>query len=214
MAKKYRLLVFDWDGTLCDSAAQITKAVHAAIADASLPERSDEQIKALIGIGIREFAQHLFPEHDEVLYAQFIDRYRYHFFAKIAETTLFPGVTELLEQLKKQGYHLAIATSKSSAGIKKAIEEVNIEHLFDTTRGADQTSSKPDPHMLEEIMTELMVEPKETLMIGDTEFDLQMAKNAGVDSIAVTSGMHPKEQLMAFEPLQCIDDIQDLLKFL
>jgi phosphoglycolate phosphatase len=145
---------------------------------------------------------------------RFVDRYRYHFLSDhLAPSTLFPGALETLNELDRRGYLLAIATGKGRVGLQRSLEDTACARLFVATRCADETASKPNPQMLIELMDLTGAAAAETLMIGDTEYDMQMARNAGVGSIAVTYGVHDRERLLAHTPLACIDNIREVLAF-
>ena len=208
---QYELIVFDWDGTLIDSEARIVNCMRAAIADLQLPSRSHEQMSNVIGLGLREALATLYPEGNHEVHQQLVERYREHFLVKDkTPSELFAGVETLLGELRTRGHYLAIATGKGRAGLEMALDETGLREYFDYTRCADETRSKPHPQMLEEIMDRLGVEAHDTLMIGDTEFDLQMANNAGTAAVAVSYGVHDKARLLACRPLACVDDIAAL----
>ena len=211
----FKLIVFDWDGTLMDSEAKIVASARAAITDLSVPPLANERIRNIIGLGLREAVECLFPEGDEAFHRQFVERYRYHFL--IADQTpmpLFAGAEDTLSALCDQGYMLAVATGKARRGLDRVLDETGLRRHFLTSRCADEAPSKPHPQMLEEIMEELGVAGDETLMVGDTEYDLQMARNAGTRAIGVSYGVHGCERLLQFEPLACLDDISELTEWL
>lgn len=211
----YRLLVFDWDGTLMDSEARIVSCLSMTLADLALPPLGRDTLLNVIGLGLPEAVAVLLPEADAALIRRFIDRYRYHFLSDHhAAATLFPGAMEMLTSLDRQGYLLAVATGKGRRGLDRSLEDTGCRSLFDLTRCADETASKPDPRMLLEIMDVLDVSPADTLMIGDTVYDLQMARNAGTSSLAVSYGVHARERLQACDPLGCLDAVTDILPWL
>jgi phosphoglycolate phosphatase len=127
---------------------------------------------------------------------------------------LFEGVEAMLDTLATQGYFLAIATGKSRAGLDPLLKELGLHNRFHTSRCADETCSKPDPRMLIEILADLDVEPDQALMVGDTEFDVQMAKWAGVDAVAVSHGAHTRQQLLSASPLALLENVTNLLSWL
>lgn len=211
MSRKFNLLVFDWDGTLMDSEARIVACLRAAIGDLELEARDEEELKNIIGLGLREAVSTLYPGSDDVLLRQLTDRYRYHFLtADPTPSAMFDGAERMLRQLADAGYLMAVATGKGRAGLDKVLEETGVGPIFHATRCADETFSKPHPQMLHEVMDELGTEPGETLMIGDTEYDMLMARNAGTGALAVSYGVHAKERLLACSPLGCIRDIKEL----
>ena len=211
--RHYELLIFDWDGTLIDSEAKIVACMQSAMREVGLPILEPAVIRNIIGLGMREALQALFPEENGTTYEAMIDRYRYHFFTGDSSQP-FAGVPEILAELAQQNYFMAVATGKGRNGLNKALQETGFKQWFHSTRCADETRSKPHPQMLEEILDELGMEPKQALMIGDTEYDLQMANNAGMASVAVTCGVHDVTRLMACEPQGCLQSLSELLPWL
>ncbi|MCK7576385.1 MAG: HAD-IIIA family hydrolase [Chromatiales bacterium] len=202
----FELIVFDWDGTLMDSEALIVTCIQAAFRDLGLPEPVREVARDVIGLGLDEAMERLLPTGDAGLRAEMVLQYRRHFLGgDQAPAVLFPGARETLDWMTEQGYRLAVATGKSRAGLNKSLNESGLHGVFHATRTADETFSKPHPQMLLELMDELGARADETLMIGDTEYDLQMANNAGVRSLAVCYGVHEPGRLMACGPLACLD---------
>jgi phosphoglycolate phosphatase len=212
---RFKLLVFDWDGTLVDSQDRIVSSVQNAIADTGLSERSRTEITNIIGLSLELAITTLFPDASPQQHLLLAQRYRYNFFNPQAKASpLFPDVVNGLYAFHKAGYYLAVATGKSRHGLNQALAETELKKLFHSTRTADETCSKPNPQMLYEIMDELAILPNETLMIGDTDYDLQMANNADVASVAVTYGMHENTRLLACNPLICIDRFSNLQAWL
>jgi len=207
------LVIFDWDGTLVDSQANIVQCLQWMINDLNLPQRTESQLSNIIGLGLHEALNTLFPEHDTDAYQDMVDRYRYHFLSSDPSLP-FPGTEDVLSHLANNRYLLAVATGKGRRGLDKALDGTGFGQWFHTTRCADETRSKPHPQMLEEILDELGVEPQRAVMIGDTEYDLQMAKNAGVHAIGVSYGVHDVHRLQQCDPLLVIDEIRALLKWL
>lgn len=204
----FELIVFDWDGTLMDSEALIVTCIQAAFRDLGLPEPVREVARDVIGLGLDEAMARLLPTGDAGLRAEVVLQYRRHFLGgDQAPAVLFPGARETLDWMTEQGYRLAVATGKSRAGLNKSLTESGLHGVFHATRTADETFSKPHPQMLLELMDELGARAEETLMIGDTEYDLQMANNAGVRSLAVCYGVHEPGRLLACGPLACLDSL-------
>lgn len=211
----FKLLVFDWDGTLMDSEARIVACVRGAARDLKLGVPDDDSIRNIIGLGLKEAVTTLFPGADDALVGRVVERYR-HYFLHVDKTPseLFAGAGRVLYDLKQQDYMLAVATGKGRQGLDMVLEETGLKTLFLATRCADETLSKPDPQMLLQIMDELGVDGNETLMIGDTEYDMQMAVNAGAHRLAVSYGVHAPERLLQHSPLGCLDDISELTPWL
>lgn len=205
MKNRFDLIIFDWDGTLVDSIDWIVHCIQTAARrhDCRVPEVQD--VKDIIGLSIENAVETLFPELDHELRHKITADYGQSFFSKqISRDDLFPGVYEMLHDFKQQGLRLAVATGKKSSGLAQAIAGTGVAELFCTTRCSDQTASKPDPLMIDEIVAELGVAKQRTLMVGDSIHDLQMALNAQVASIAVTCGAHSAEVLQQYQPLRCL----------
>jgi len=210
MAKRYDLIVFDWDGTVMDSTAVIASSIQAACRDLDLPVPSDEAARHVIGMGLVQALQHAVPDAPEDLYEPLAERYRHYFMAHDASIPLYAGAAETVAELHEEGYLLAVATGKSRKGLERVLDSSGLRSYFRATRTADQTFSKPHPAMLLELMDELMVDAGRVLMIGDTTHDLQMAINAGVAAVGLTHGAHPADQLDALQPLALLDDFDEL----
>ncbi len=208
---KYKLIVFDWDGTLMDSQARIVDCMRAAILDAGLALPDDARISEIIGLGLPEAVQRLLPDAHEAVMDRVITRYRHHFLTENRTVSpLFEGVEETLRQLTQRGYLLAVATGKGRSGLERALRETGLGGYFQATRCADECRSKPAPDMLDEIMDELGMFAPETLMVGDTEYDLEMAANARTAALAVGYGVHDRQRLLAHAPIACVDDIREI----
>jgi phosphoglycolate phosphatase len=214
VSKRFELVVFDWDGTLMDSTAVIVASLQAACADVGLPVPSDENAQHIIGLGLYDAMAYVLPGVSTAVYPQVVDRYGHHFREREPQTPLFGGAEQILRDLNGAGHRLAIATGKSRRGLDRALEKTGLAPLFHATRCGEESASKPQPGMLLDLMRMLDVEPAKTLMIGDTTHDLQMAINAGVGSIAVAYGAHPRAQLVALQPLACMDRPEDLWQWL
>ncbi len=208
MNRQFDLIVFDWDGTLVDSIDWIVRCLQHAAAACGCPVPDDETARGIIGLSIERAMETLFPGIDEATQEQLIRIYSRQFFAKrFCRDDLFDGVYELLGQLKRAGYKLAVATGKKHAGLLEAMNATGVVGFFDTTRSADQTASKPHPMMLDEIVAETNVSKDRALMVGDSVHDLQMAHNAGIAAIAVACGAHSGATLEQYNPLHCLPHI-------
>ena len=208
--KQFDLIVFDWDGTLMDSTATIVASMQAAARDLGLPVPDQRAASHVIGLGLQDALQRAMPDLDPKAYPRMVERYRYHYLSQDQSLTLFDGVREMLSDLAAQGYFLAVATGKSRVGLNRALSTAGLMSVFDATRCADETFSKPHPAMLQEITRELGQDLRRTVMIGDTTHDLQMAGNAGAGAIGVHFGAHPREELQAMSPLFGADSIAEL----
>ena len=212
--QQFDLIVFDWDGTLMDSTAHIVRSIQAACRDLDLPVPADEAARYVIGLGLRDALQIAAPTLEPADYPRLAERYRYHYLIRDAKTELFDGVRELLGELRDEGYLLAVATGKSRVGLNRALDEARLTSLFDGTRCADETFSKPHPAMLQELTRELGQALERTVMIGDTTHDLLMASNAGAAGIAVTYGAHEADALAALEPRFVAESVRALADWL
>lgn len=209
MDSRIRFIVFDWDGTLMDSEAQIVSCLHAAIADLQLEPMDDDTVKNVIGLGLKEAIDVLVPGRDDRFQQAFVDYYREHWF-KSESSSLFEGVRESLEALRQRDIVLGVATGKARRGLDRVLKDTGLGSYFDATRCADEAPSKPHPQMLLELMDVLGMKPQQTVMVGDTEYDMEMATNAGAAKIAVSSGVHSEERLQRHSPLVCLDRIRDM----
>jgi phosphoglycolate phosphatase len=206
----FDLIVFDWDGTLFDSTALIVRCIQNACEDVGAPRPSELQAAYVIGLGLADALRHVAPDLPPDRYAELGARYRHHYVASQHALSLFPGTLEMLHALKARAHRLAVATGKGRRGLDDALSHSQLHGLFDSTRTADETTSKPHPRMLAELMDELAVPPRRTLMIGDTTHDLQLARNAGTASVAVSFGAHDRESFAAFAPLYVAHSTREL----
>jgi len=215
MKNRFDLIIFDWDGTLVDSIDWIVECIQSAAEHYDCPVPHTQAAKDIIGLSLENAIDTLFPQIDSETRSNISAHYGQRFFSRqIGPNDLFPGVADMLQELKSQGYHLAVATGKKSTGLAKAIEGTGIAEFFCTTRCADQTASKPNPLMIDEIVMELGVSKQRTVMVGDSVHDLQMALNAQVPSIAVTCGAHSAETLKQYRPLSCLSYPTELVSFI
>jgi len=213
--KTYELLVFDWDGTLMDSEHRIVTCMQLAAADTGQPVPEDAAARNIIGLGMREAVSTLFPQLEAAQVNGIIDAYREHWLdEQIPASSLFPGAQAVLRSLSNAGYLLAVATGKSRRGLDKVLDETGLGELFHMTRCADEAYSKPHPQMLEDILTDLDTSPANALVIGDTEYDMQMAANARVDAVGVVHGVHSRERLLAHGALTVLDHLNELTLWL
>jgi phosphoglycolate phosphatase len=214
MARRFDLLVFDWDGTLIDSTGAIVTAVQAACRDLGLAEPAGARVNQVIGLGLADALRHAAPDLAERNLPEMVERYRHHYLAHDHELRLFDGVPELIAELHAAGYLLAVATGKSRAGLRRSMSNSGLERYFSATRCADECFSKPHPQMLLELIDEFSLPAERALMIGDTTHDLQMAINAGVPGLAVAYGAHPPEALDALAPLARLPSVAELTQWL
>jgi len=214
MPKQFDLLVFDWDGTLMDSAAAISSSLRLACADMELPVPSEARARFIIGLGLHDALKYVLPDLPAAAYPALLERYRYHFLRRDRETTLFEGAPQALRALREAGFLLAVATGKSRRGLDRALEATALQSLFHATRCADESFSKPHPGMLLWLLDELAVTRERTLMIGDTSHDMEMAAAAEVPRLGVAYGAHPRENLLKHEPVACLNTFSELAQWL
>ncbi len=212
--RQFVLIVFDWDGTLFDSTALIARSIQAACADVGTVVPSDQDARYVIGLGLNDALAHAAPNLSPDLYPLLAQRYRFHYVQRQNEVTLFEGTRDMLLMLKTRNHLLAVATGKSRRGLDEALHSASLRTLFDATRTADETASKPHPQMLHELMAELDVVPARTLMIGDTTHDLQLAANAGVASVGVSYGAHHHESFSDMSPRHVAHSVRELQDWL
>lgn len=211
----YRLVIFDWDGTLIDSTGRIVGCMQQAAADLGLPVLAADQVRHIIGLGLPEAIRTLYPDIDDEGIVAMRGRYAEHFVAAEAEPSPFyPGVQQTLARLREEQMLMAVATGKSRKGLDRVWRGTGAGHWFHASRCADESGSKPHPAMVLELLEELTVEPHEAVVVGDTTFDLEMARAAGVDAVGVGYGAHDHAVLQRTSPLAILDGIPELLPLL
>lgn len=205
-------LIFDWDGTLSDSTSKIVTCLQQAAASAGFPVLEDAVICNIIGLGLPEAMAQLYPELNDDQKESIRSYYVEHFLA--ADQTpspFFEGVEEGLAVLREAGFEMAVATGKSRRGLDRVLERLNMQAYFDASRCADETRSKPDPLMLQELLKQMNVDCERALMVGDTEYDMEMAKNANVHRVAVSYGAHHIDRLRPYQPIKSVDHFSDFV---
>lgn len=215
MKNKAPLIIFDWDGTLCDSQARIVQCMQRAAKVLEIKVLTEVQIKEVIGLGLPESMRRLYPNLDPTLREQLKAQYIEFFLAAdITPSPLFQGVEAGLAQLKANKAALAVATGKSRRGLNRVLDYHQFNDLFIATRCADETQSKPDPTMLNELLEVSGYSPHEAIMVGDTEYDMAMAETIGMPRVAVSYGVHDITRLQAYKPLVCIDHFSEFIVWL
>ena len=212
--RRYDLIAFDWDGTLFDSTAIIVRCIQEAVRDVGGTVPSAQDAAYVIGMALMPALAHAAPDVPVEKYPQLNERYRHHYFQHQDDLILFEGVVEMLQTLRQRQHVLAVATGKSRAGLNQALDSVELHHLFDGSRTADETAGKPNPQMLQELMSEFDVTPERTLMIGDTTHDLEMAHHAGCASIGVSYGAHEPSTFDRWSPRYIAHSVPELQAWL
>lgn len=208
------LYVFDWDGTLIDSVGRIVGCLRRAAEDLGLHGHDDSTFGDVIGLGLPQAIERLYPGLDLERAESFRARYAAHFLSADAEPSgFFPGALEVLEELRRRGHLLAVATGKSRRGLDRVLAQKGMDGYFDATRCADETASKPHPRMLREIFEELGARPRDSVMVGDTEYDMEMARRAGARGVGVSYGVHAPTRLAAHAPELIVDSLAELLHY-
>lgn len=207
----YQLVVFDWDGTLMDSEARIVACLQATARDADIEVPSHDAAKDIIGLGLDEAIARLFDGHPADVLARLGEGYRRHWLGgEHVPAPLFAGVREVIAGLDSAGYLLAVATGKSRRGLNRAFEDTGLAHHFVASRCADETFSKPHPQMLLDILEQVGMDPAQTLVVGDTAYDMEMAANAGCHALGVSYGVHAPDRLLRSGARDCLDDLREL----
>jgi phosphoglycolate phosphatase len=207
------LLIFDWDGTLIDSSGKIISCMQRAAQTSGLPVLADDQVRSIIGLGLPEVIETLYPQADAQQQVNFREHYVRHFIeADQVPCQLFPRVMDVLEDLKQEGHQLAVATGKARRGLDRVLGNMGLADFFHGSRCADETRSKPHPQMLHELLQEFSRQPDEAMVIGDTVFDMEMAQRADIPRIGVSYGAHRTEALQTFQPRAVIDCLSELKK--
>jgi len=212
--RRFDLIVFDWDGTLADSTAIIALAIREALRDMGEPVPDDEAARYVIGLGLADALRTVAPALPEARHAELVAHYRTRYLAAEQDIPMFAGALDLLDELDRAGYYLAVATGKSRMGLDRVLTKNGLARRFHATRCADEGMPKPNPDMLLHLMDRLGVEPSATLMIGDTTHDLMLARNAGVSAVAVTYGAHAREPLARLAPIGTVHSMTELAQWL
>lgn len=214
-AGPYELIVFDWDGTLMNSEGRIVACMQMAAREVGLPVPGPREAGDVIGLGLAEAVRRLFgPIHDSQV-DDVVVAYRTHWLGdEVVQAKMFDGAERVVASLHDAGFLLAVATGKSRTGLDRSLEESKLSHFFHATRCADETFSKPHPQMLQEILTDLDTAPADALVVGDTEYDVQMANNAGVAAVGISHGVHSSDRLLEQGARACFDDLPSLFDWI
>ncbi|MBG9994589.1 HAD-IA family hydrolase [Pseudoalteromonas sp. NZS127_1] len=211
--KKYKLVIFDWDGTVMDSVTKIVNCIRSSTESLNLVPPSDEAIKNIIGMSLEKAIDVLFPDN-VAQHQALISGYKYQYSVDTTPTPVFANVVSVLGALKEQGTVLAVATGKGRGGLERLLDQSQLRHFFSATRTSDDAQSKPSPDMLYQLLEELGISAQDAVMIGDTQIDMTMAKAAGMDRIGVTMGVHNAQQLNELSPIATVDNYLQLQQVL
>ncbi len=212
--RRFRFVVFDWDGTLVDSTALIADSLQKACRDIGEPVPNDDDARFVIGLGLLDALRHVAPGLPVARHRDLAARYRHHYVSRDQSIALFAGVTELLAELRTAGFVLGVATGKTRAALDQALAHHGIAGSFTATRCADEGLPKPHADMLLRLMEEVGAAPRETLMVGDTTHDLELARNAGAAALAVAYGAHSSAGLQRHGPLATVHSVAELRTWL
>ncbi len=212
--RRFDLIAFDWDGTLYDSTAVIVRCIQQAVVDVGGARPSDRAAAYVIGMSLGQALARAAPDVPQERYAELGARYRFHYHQHQDDLSLFEGVLPLLQELRARHHWLAIATGKSRRGLDQVLQSHELHGVFDGSRTSDETAGKPHPRMLHELMREFGADPGRTLMIGDTTHDLEMARNAGCPSVAVSYGAHEPGEFHLLGPLHVAHSVTELRDWL
>lgn len=212
--RRFDLIVFDWDGTIIDSTGLIAECIQLAAADVGLPAPTTIEAKHIIGLGLTQSIQILFPDLSDLDIQRFVAAFRNHYVPRDDEAPLYDGIAALLANLDHTERFLAVATGKPRAGLERAFAYTGLRSHFHFTRCGDEGMPKPHPDMLLKLMNFTGVAPDRVLMIGDTTHDLELARNAGVAAIGVAYGAHPAEALNLHQPEWVAHDVTELSNWL
>ena len=211
--KKYKLVIFDWDGTVMDSVTKIVNCIRSSAESLNIVPPSDEAIKNIIGMSLEKAIDVLFPDN-VAQHQALISGYKYQYSVDTTPTPVFANVVSVLNALKEQGIVLAVATGKGRGGLERLLEQSQLRHFFSATRTSDDAQSKPSPDMLYQLLEELGISAQDAVMIGDTQIDMTMAKAAGMDRIGVTMGVHNAQQLNKLSPVATVSNYLQLQQVL
>lgn len=211
----YELVVFDWDGTLMDSIATIVGCAQAALRELDLEEPPEHVLRGNIGLGLGVTVERMMPSATPELRQRWVDCYKRHWRETFhAQPSPLEGAVELVRTLSDRGLLLAVATSKSRAGLERDLDTSGLRRHFAATRTVDEAPSKPSPQMLLDLLDELGTRAERALMVGDTRHDVEMAQNADVDAVGVLTGSHDEDELRDAGALAILPRAADLAAWL
>lgn len=215
MNKEYKLIIFDWDGTLMDSVSKIVFSMQATALVLNLTPPTFEEGKNIIGLSLEKAIHILFPGCSKEQNIRIESEYKHQFLhVNNTASPLFDYAHELLMHLKEKNKIITIATGKARPGLNRVIELSKLDGVFDATRSTTECKSKPDPEMILTLLAEFNIKPSDAVMIGDTSFDMEMAQRANIDGIAITLGAHERSTLTQYNPVTIVDSLLELEQYL
>ena len=210
-----RLALFDCDGTLVDSQASICRAMSECFEAHGLTAPDRQATRRIVGLSLPEAMRALLPEAEAELHQSLTDSYKAAFFRHrsegLVEEPLFDGITDVLERLESDGWLLGVMTGKSDRGLRFCLERHGLHARFATLQTADRHPSKPHPAMLHAAIAEAGASPETTVMIGDTSFDMMMAREGGARALGVGWGYHAPEELRAAGASAVVETAEELV---
>jgi phosphoglycolate phosphatase len=209
--KCFKLVIFDWDGTVMDSVPRIVFSMQTAANDVALPVPSEQQVKNIIGLSMHEAFDALFGEDKQSCKQEMAIAYTNYYLSKLApEAAMFDGFHDLLNQLSAAGVLLGVATGKTRKGLDRVLQQSKSHEMFAATMSACDAKSKPDPEMLLKILQQLDVAAADAVMVGDSIHDINMAVQAGITGIGITHGAHNREDLLVAGAAATVDTLTEL----
>lgn len=212
---EYKLVIFDWDGTLMDSIARIVSSMQAAARNCQLTIPTVKSVEDIIGLSLPKAIDILFPGASQTDITALLGQYKFQYVeGDRTPAPLFEHALTLLNALHDDNKLLAVATGKGREGLQRVFSATQTEKYFHASRCADEARSKPDPQMILSLLAELNVTPEQAVMIGDTSHDMKMAQAAGIDRIGITLGVHNREVLSQYQPIAIVDSLVELQQLL
>lgn len=208
----YKLAIFDFDGTLVDSAPGIVDVMKDVISELGLSDELLQQWSQLVGVPLLRQMEILFPDHSNEFHEDLANQYRAKYDSRVIDICPpFPHLADMLQQLRRSNVCITIATSKRSHLVQEVVDHLKLSHYFKMIVGAqDVTHHKPHPESVHLTIERLKISPEHVVVIGDSTFDLDMARNAGVDAIGVTTGIHTRELLQKSSPRHIVSGLHEV----
>lgn len=214
MSKRYRLVVFDWEGTLSDTLGQVLNCVANEARRLNFGELDEEVARNSVELGLVHAIKKVFPNLTITEYERLINAVQESLMSRHSDVYLIPGAKDIVQRLYHAGIDLAIATNKGKTSLQKALHTTGLDKYFKVTRSAGQTAPKPSPEMLEEILAVYSFSVQDAVMIGDSLTDIEMAKSIGMDAIGVNFYHQPVDLLLDAGAIKVFDDYHSIAEYL